>query len=991
MEPAGSVSPQKVFTNHPAPRDVAIEAYNQFNQDDDFTRSMRIQIQRDREVNDNEKDEKQKLFDQMVQEEMSKMEEYFLNEGQVSENVTGTEQRRHGHQISPKTNNNNNQINAQYHQQHLQPQQQHPGDLFAPATNSSKLGIDGVGYQAYHVPKSNEMNNYVNDLNSINGGDNMSDVTSQASISDYDLVGQVRHTRNKQNTSVDDMNQNQGLAIGMSDYAEQQRRRQAQQDYARKLDQDKVSPIPQKEYVRQCNSRALSDADDGSIGSSSFFREDQALSAEQAAMQKRQAQLAYMESIRAAADAPPIVSSRSSSINDARIARIQEEQSFGQGVGDDSTVLSVTTIGEKEIPPQSARESRRKQQLEYAQQLQSQIQQSQSMAAIESSRSRPPSGTVAAPAQSQMPLPTPPVNDFVIGAEHTSPMRQQRMQTQRQYGDELRNQITRNENIRRDRNRDPREIPDDPFRPKSNTNASGGGASAARAQRLMEEERLGGLSLGSGAGLLSAFGDSGDAERSRLQERAKMMAMADMQMQAQAYAQAYAQAQVSARGQRSGQPQVASTPTGNRGAMYSDMAAAAVPIVGATPGAVGSLQMDAEKRRQAQRQYMMQLQQDSVSKPISSERVPLRKKSNLDEDDLTLSPNVYAASIEESRLRKQQVDQQRFYHDQLLNDSTVQGVEGLGVQDYDREARQTQHQHRARYRQQMLNPQQQGLTIDHSSGQEYMTGGYDPQAVQELGYEFVGSSLPAGMGAAYAKQLKEEAERLAAEAEAKGKATGPHNWNEEDYQQRRQQQNMYAKQLADDARNAQLVMAMPVDRSTLIKPERELSGEVRQSSSKVQEYHAKQAALRKLEEDQWKASLGDPQMGSPFKTQARLDGGNELNRGVRATGYGANIGPNPVQKPYVNEDELYARAARKKSQMDYQKALQETAKLQPIEQSRESWVNEDRTQNGLPGSDTIRAAYKTQYGSFSDERQANAVNYRPDLSVQSDFQNSFNF
>ena len=202
---------------------------------------------------------------------------------------------------------------------------------------------------------------------------------------------------------------------------------------------------------------------------------------------------------------------------------------------------------------------------------------------------------------------------------------------------------------------------------------------------------------------------------------------------------------------------------------------------------------------------------------------------------------------------------------------------------------------------------------------------------------------------------------------------------------------MYAKQLADDARNAQLVMAMPIERSTLIKPEKELSGEVRHSSNKVQEYHAKQTALKKLEEDQWKASLGDLQMGSPFKTQARLDGGHELNRGVRATGYGANRGPNPVQKPYVNEDELYARAARKKSQMDYQKALQETAQLRPIEQSRESWVNEDRTQNGLPGSDSIRAAYKTQYGSFSDERQANAVNYRPELSVQADFQNSFKF
>lgn len=985
------LSPQIVFTSHPAPREAAMEAYHHFNQDDDFTKKMRDQIQRDKEENEGEMDEKQKLFDQMVQEEMSKMEEYFLNETQT-ENVTGTEQRRHGHHISPKSinnsngQNNNNSIDAKYQQEsHMS---SHPGDLFAPVSNSSRLGIDGVSYQSHQIPKSNEMKSYVDDLHKVGSNnhipDNLSDVTSQPSISDYDLVGQVRHTRNIQNTGVDEMNQNQGLGIGMSDYAEQQRRRQAKQDYARKLDQDKISPILEKEYVPKRNPRTIPDASDASLGSSSFFRQEHApVSAEEAAIQKRQAQLAYMESIKAAADAPPITSSRSSAI-DARNARIQEEQVYGKGLGDDSTVLSVTSIGEKEIPPQSARETRRKQQLEYAQQLQNQIQQSQSLAEIEPSRSRPPSGTVAL--QSQMGLPTPPDDAFVIGSEHTSPMRQQRMQKQRQIGDELRSQISRNESVRRDRNRDPREIPDDPFRPRSNTNANGG-AIAARAQRLMEEESLSGLSLGSGSGLLSAFGESGDAERSRLQERTKMMTMSDMQMQAQEYARV----QASARRMGSAQPQVSSTPTGNRGAIYSDMVAVAVPNVGATPGAVGSLQMDVEKRRQAQRQYMMQLQQDSATKPIPVERVTLRKKSNLDEDDLTLSPNAYAASVEEGKLRKQKIDKQRFYHDQLLNDSTVQGVEGLAVQDYNREARQTQHQHRARYRQQMLNPQQQGLTIDHSGGQEYMTGGFDPQAVQELGYAFAGSSLPAGMGAAYAKQLKEEAERLAAEAEAKGKATGPHNWNEEIYQQRRQQQNMYAKQLADDARNAQLVMAMPIERSTLIKPEKELSGEVRHSSNKVQEYHAKQTALKKVEEDQWKASLGDLQMGSPFKTQARLDGGHELNRGVRATGYGANRGPNPVQKPYVNEDELYARAARKKSQMDYQKALQETAQLRPIEQSRESWVNEDRTQNGLPGSDSIRAAYKTQYGSFSDERQANAVNYRPELSVQADFQNSFKF
>ena len=51
------------------------------------------------------------------------------------------------------------------------------------------------------------------------------------------------------------------------------------------------------------------------------------------------------------------------------------------------------------------------------------------------------------------------------------------------------------------------------------------------------------------------------------------------------------------------------------------------------------------------------------------------------------------------------------------------------------------------------------------------------------------------------------------------------------------------------------------------------------------------------------------------------------SRGFRATGYGANIGPNPVQQPYINEDELRAKAVKKKSQMDYQYALMETSKL----------------------------------------------------------------
>lgn len=356
------------------------------------------------------------------------------------------------------------------------------------------------------------------------------------------------------------------------------------------------------------------------------------------------------------------------------------------------------------------------------------------------------------------------------------------------------------------------------------------------------------------------------------------------------------------------------------------------------------------------REYQEQLRRDAAAVPIARERILLRQRQHVHDDEANYA--TYQTAQSETGSWQDKRSMQEAFSEQLGFDSSVRSVEDRSVDDYERDALRIQHQHRERYARDVMKPSS-NTTLDYYNAnegdvpsEEYTY--VDPREQQQ------NARLAAGSATAYAQQLKEqaaEARAAAEEAKQRGLAMGPSLPAPAQLAEKRAQQTAYARKLKEDSETAAVMMNLPTERVTMPKKDDGLGEAPRAPSRKVQEYHARMQAMQRLEEENAAGSLGDLQQGSPYKTAQRLDGEAELERGLRATGYGANRGPNPRQKPYVNEDDLYAKQQQKQRQQEYFRALEHSKTLKPIEPSRESWVRSDRTRNGLPNEEGIKRHY----------------------------------
>jgi hypothetical protein len=408
---------------------------------------------------------------------------------------------------------------------------------------------------------------------------------------------------------------------------------------------------------------------------------------------------------------------------------------------------------------------------------------------------------------------------------------------------------------------------------------------------------------------------------------------------------------------------------------YAEVLAAQPTSIGTPANGIAPLDMDidtstvrsvgseADERRYKQQQYYNQLEMDRQSIPIVRERVSLKKNGDTEKNEMMDSPTRLSAEDLKEHKRREQMR----YSDLLRRDGATSSVHERTQDDYARDALVMQHQHRMRYQKQMLNTADMESEVDVS----------DQAAYNRL----VKNSLPIHILEEQAQQYKQHADQLkenlekdygkdyvAGNYKGKGLATGPTPMDPVELATRRQQQMAYAKQLAADNHHAKLVMAnvnnTRISLNDTRKENPELIKDMRVPSKKVQEYRDMQKAMQQVEDNTINSSLGDLQQGSPYRTHRRKDGEAELPRGLMATGYGANRGPNPRQKPYINEDDLRIRAEQKAKQQEYFRALEESKKLKPIEDSRESWVKQRDGGNGLPNDDGIRTYYQHQSQPF---------------------------
>ena len=371
---------------------------------------------------------------------------------------------------------------------------------------------------------------------------------------------------------------------------------------------------------------------------------------------------------------------------------------------------------------------------------------------------------------------------------------------------------------------------------------------------------------------------------------------------------------------------------------------------------IGQRSSAPDAKRESQRHYQDQLQRDSQATPIVRDRILLRNRRHAGDDDSQYDSYQTARSEQGDWQEKRAM--QEAYYNQLKTDGSIASVEERSMVDYERDAAEHQHKHRDRYAQQMM------LTNNPTADYSAASAGYqvdqsfasvDPRADE------MQRRAAAGSAAAYARQLRGEADRTREFAEAQqeaGLGAGPKLPNPEELSDHRNKQFAYAKKLQEDSQTAKMVMALPADRVTMLKKDDGLGEANRAPSRKVAEYHARQNAFKTLEEiEKSGGSLGDLQQGSPYKTRERSDGALDFERGYNSTGYGANRGPNPRQQPYVNEDDQRIRNDQLRKQHEYARALDQAAAMKPIEPSRESWVRADRNGNGLPNDEGIRVFY----------------------------------
>jgi hypothetical protein len=381
-------------------------------------------------------------------------------------------------------------------------------------------------------------------------------------------------------------------------------------------------------------------------------------------------------------------------------------------------------------------------------------------------------------------------------------------------------------------------------------------------------------------------------------------------------------------------------------------------VQGSPSGVMGIGQRSSapDAKRDSQRHYQDQLQRDAQATPIVRDRILLRNRRHAEDDDSQY--NSYQTARSEQGDWQEKRAMQEAYYNQLKSDGSIASVEERSMGDYERDAVEHQHKHRDRYAQQMM------LTNNPTADFSAASAGYqDDQSFASVDprVDEMQRRAAAGSAAAYARQLRDEADRTREFAEAQheaGLGAGPKLPNPEELSDHRNKQFAYAKKLQEDSLTAKMVMAQPVDRVTMPKKDDGLGEANRAPSRKVAEYHARQNAFKALEEIEKRGgSLGDLQQGSPYKTRERCDGAEDFERGYNSTGYGANRGPNPRQQPYINEDDKRIRNDQLRKQQEYARALDQASTMKPIESSRESWVRTDRNGNGLPNDEGIRVFY----------------------------------